>query len=134
MADISTIPQIVNITHYGGDTLDLKVIAEPGVADGLDWNAQIRSASESDTVDATFTITEPAAPGDPALLRLTGAESSRLAGLTPAVQTRAPNGALMMVQKYSGVWDCQVSAAGLDPIHTLCKGSLTIEIDVTRLP
>jgi hypothetical protein len=39
------------------------------------------------------------------------------------------------IQRYSGVWDVQVSGSGgADPVNTLAQGSLTIDMDVSRTP
>lgn len=132
MATLDTTPQIVDIKHYGGDTLTVKVTAPAEVTDGMTWAAQIKAARDAPTPDAEFDIAAPAASGDPAFLTLTAADSAALVAGTPVVTKRGSNGITRSVQQYVGVWDCQVSAAGLDPVRTLVQGSITLEMDVTR--
>lgn len=131
--DISTEPQVVNIKHYGGDTLTVKITVPAGYADGLDWDAQVRSVRNAATVDATFLIQQPAAPGDPGYITLLAAECARLIGMGTTRKERAPDGSLRSIQSYAGVYDCQVSDAGLDPVKTLVQGDLLLSMDVTRL-
>jgi hypothetical protein len=133
MADINTIPKVVNITHYGGDTLTLQVLAPAELVAGLDWNAQVRPSRESDVIDGTFDITPPAVPNGPAYVVLQSEVTSALVGAAAVVRVRAQDGSLRMIKQYAGVWDLQVSAAGDDPVTTLVQGSLTIQVDVTRL-
>jgi len=131
---IDTRPKVENITHYGGDTLTIKVTAPAELTDGMAWNAQVRSARTSEVIDAVFTITPPAFSGGPAYLILPGAVCASLVAGTPVATVRSPDGTTRMVSIYKGEYDCQVSASGTDPIRTLVQGSLTIDPDVTRLP
>ena len=80
MVDVSTVPMTFNITHYGGDTLTIKVTPAAGVADGLTWNAHIKASRTTTTPDATFVITTPPAPGAPAYLVLPSNETEKLIG------------------------------------------------------
>jgi len=41
--DIDTRPTVINIEHYGGDTLSLHVTIDPLVEAGRTWTAQVRS-------------------------------------------------------------------------------------------
>jgi hypothetical protein len=132
--NLSTVPEIVNITHYGGDTLTIEVTPEAGLADGLDWNAQVRSSRTADPTSAVFVVTRPTAPGMPGYLVLPAAETARLCGTAPVVQVRLADGSLFSVAEFQGVYDCQVSNAGSDPVTTIVQGNLIIQIDVTRLP
>lgn len=120
MADITVVPMTVNITIYAGDTLNLRVIPAAGVVDGLNWSAQIRLTRAAPTVSAAFVITPPASPGQPASLLLPSDLS----------ETMTSNGTI----SYAGVWDCQCSAGGNDPVVTLMQGSFTVLPDVTRTP
>jgi hypothetical protein len=133
MASISTIPTIVDITHYGGDTFTLEVIAAPEVTDGQVWNADIKLARDSDVIDASFSIVAPPVGGGSAYLTLSSVDSARLVGEAAIITRRAPSGALLSIKKYVGVWDCQVShPTNPDPVRTLVQGSFSIEVDVTR--
>ena len=83
-------------------------------------------------MDAEFVVTPPVADGDPAYLVLSAAETARLVGTGTTTRVVRAGVALMLAQ-YAGVWDVQVSGVGgVDPVTTLAKGALTIEIDVTR--
>jgi len=131
---LDTRPKVQDVNHYGGDTLTIKVTAPAELVDGKTWNAQVKADRTTDVVAATFDIIPPEVPGGPAYLVLPGAICASLIAGTPAAAVRNPDGTTRMVSIYKGVYDCQVSLAGLDPIRTLVQGSLTIDPDVTRLP
>ena len=114
MADFDTRPTEVNIDHYGGDTLTIRVNVDAAVVAGRDWNAQVRNARTSQAIAATFSIVEDATGAD---VVLASADCRRL----------SERG------KYSGFWDVQLSVAGGDPVTTLAQGELNIHPDVTRL-
>jgi len=133
MATIDNRPDTVDIFHYAGDTLTIKVEAPAGLTDGKTWLAQVKTSRASPTVDALFTITAPTSSGGPAYLMLPAAVTAQLAG-TGATVRKMQAGTMAVVQSYVGEWDVQVSVNGLDPVTTLCQGALTIELDVTRLP
>jgi hypothetical protein len=117
MTELVLLPGTLNIQALGGDTISFEVHLEAGFADGADWAAQIR-VSRNAPVDATFSITPPAEPGAPAQLTLLAVDSERLTA----------------EKNYRGVWDCQLSYGGSDPVTTLVRGTLILEADVTRLP
>lgn len=131
MATIDTRPDTVDIIHYAGDTLTIRVEAPSGVTDGMDWAAQVKANRETDDVDAEFVITPPATSGGPAYLVLPSAVCKALTA-TGVVAREMVDGRMAVVQRYTGEWDVQVSAAGTDPVRTLAQGTLTIELDVTR--
>ena len=114
MADFDTRPTQVNIDHYGGDTLTIRVTVDAGVVAGRDWNAQVRATRTSQRIDATFTIIPDATGAD---VMLSADDCKRLSDRG----------------KYAGFWDVQLSAAGADPVTTLAQGELAIYPDVTRL-
>jgi hypothetical protein len=118
MVALRAVPDVVDITAYAGDTLTIEIVDATGYSDGLDWNAQIRADRTSSTIDATFTVTPPVSPGLPAFLVLSAAVSRTLIG---------------SLTEYKGVWDCQVSDAGNDPVTTLVQGTFTLMTDVTRV-
>jgi len=138
MADVDTRPQIMNVSHYAGDTLTIKVTAPVEVTTGMVWNAQVRADREDATpIDASFVITPPSPGTDPAAyLVLTSADCRRLAGTGTVVRARSRRtGQMAAVQRYAGEWDCQIShATNPDPVITLVQGTLTLDLDVTRLP
>lgn len=131
MAVIDTRPDTVDIIHYAGDTLTIRVEAPASLTDGMTWLAQIKATRDSPTVDAVFNITPPQSSGGPAYLELPAAKTSELAG-TGQVLREMVAGQLAAIQRYSGEWDVQVSDNGADPVKTLAQGTLTIELDVTR--
>jgi hypothetical protein len=131
MATIDTRPDVVDIVHYAGDTLTIRVEAPASLTDGMTWLAQVKAARDSDVVDAVFAITPPQSSGGPAFLELAGAITSQLAGTGPVLREMVA-GTLAAIQRYSGEWDVQVSDNGMDPIKTLAQGTLVIELDVTR--
>lgn len=133
MASLDTRPDTVDITHYAGDTLTIKVTAPDALVAGRGWTAQIRADRAATTVDASFTITPPTVADGPAYLVLPAAESARLAG-TGTRKRVVRSGVAVLVATYSGVWDCQVADPLGDPVTTLVQGSITIEADVSRLP
>lgn len=132
MAVIDTRPDTVDIIHYAGDTLTIRVEAPASLTDGMTWLAQIKSNREDQQVDAVFEITPPQTPGGPAFLVLPAAVTDGL-GNTGQVTREMVAGTLASIQRYTGQWDVQVSDNGLDPVKTLAQGSITIELDVTRI-
>lgn len=131
---IDTRPKVVDITAYGGDTLTIKVTAPVAITNGMVWNAQLRADREDATpVDATFTITPPNPPTDPAAyLVLKSADCRRLIG-TGTVLTRRTKAGVVTVQSYTGVYDCEIKhPTNPDPVTTLVQGTLTLDMDVTR--
>ena len=119
MAAISTLRGQVDITHLSGDTLRISVKAPTDAVEFMEWDAQVRTTTASDQIEAIFDIVPPAIPGDPAFLTLSAADTARL----------APPG-----EQFSGVWDCQISPpGGGDQVTTLCGGKLTLKPDVTRM-
>lgn len=136
MAAIDTRPQVVDITHYGGDTLTIKVTAPESLTTGMVWNAQVRtSRTGTTTADATFTITPPNPPTDPAAyLVLKAADCRRLIGTGAVVQKRM-GAEVRAIQTYKGSWDCEIKhPTNPDPVTTLVQGQLNLELDVTRTP
>lgn len=131
MATLDTRPEPVDLLLYGGDTFTLVVQPATTAFDGLDWSAQIRGSRDAAAVDAEFTITPPGEPGGPAYLTL-DSETTTLLVNGGAVIRRRVGREVRAIQQYLGEWDCQVSAAGDDPVRTLVQGTITIELDVTR--
>lgn len=139
MATLDTRPQIVDITCLGGDTLTIIVNAPFALTQGKEWLAQVRLSRDAPTVDATFTITPSTADGTPSYVMLPAADTARLAGTGVVVSREIKNlmgrvSRLASIQQYVGVYDVQISAAGgADPVNTLAQGTLTIEMDVSRV-
>lgn len=134
MSILSTMPEVVDIEHYGGDTLNITVNIPWSLAEGKTWTAQVRSAkTPTAAVDATFTCTAPTGEGAMGTLVLPASETQRLAlELGSLVQVRGSRSSdpVTLIQRYVGVWDVQIAAGG--SVRTLAQGSLTIDLDVTR--
>lgn len=129
MAMLDVVPDTVDIRAYAGDTLTIRVTAPDALVGGLDWLAQVRTTDTDTTVAATFDITPPAVPDGPAYLVLPAATTRLLAG---TLGRELPT--TRSIIRFTGVWDVQVSDAGSDPVTTLARGQLTIDMDVSRLP
>lgn len=135
MVSIDTRPKVVDITAYGGDTLTIKVTAPVELTNGMVWNAQLRADREDATpIDATFVITLPNPPTDPAAyLVLRSADCRRLIGTGTVLRKRTKAGTTVTVQSYTGVYDCEIKhPTNPDPVRTLVQGTLTLDMDVTR--
>lgn len=133
MAELTTIPNVVNVRHYGGDTLYIYVKAPPELTDAKEWSAQVRANRLATVVDATFTITPSAGAGLPTTLMLPAAVVRDLLDDATQIRVKDSAGQYAMVMRYQGVWDVQIAAAGgTDPVQTLAQGTLTIDLDVTR--
>lgn len=113
-AELTTLPQVVNINHYGGDTLTIRVIVDASVIAGRQFSAQIRAKTTSRKIDASFSVFPNATGCD---LMLSAADAQRLTARGV----------------YEGFWDVQLTMAGSDPVTTLGYGDMTVHPDVTRL-
>lgn len=134
MAALDTRPKVQDINAYGGDTLTIKITAPDSITAGKTWNAHLKTVRESEITDAEFEITPPEVPGGPAYLVLSSAVTTALVEGMPLGTVRNPDGTTKAAKKYQGVYDCQISLAGLDPVRTLVQGTITLDQDVTRLP
>jgi uncharacterized protein with LGFP repeats len=123
---LSTVPMVVNVHHYGGDTLSVRIVVNDATVAGRDWDAQIRKTQDAEEIDATFDIVPGAM--DEWFLVLPGAVVSDLLA-TKSTVVRVDG---KPVTRYIGVYDAQVSDAGSDPIQTFVQGTMTIDLDVTR--
>jgi hypothetical protein len=114
MAELNTLPQVIDIDAYGGDTLTIHIKADTTTIAGRVFTAQVRLDTADGTIDATFTSQVTAEGAD---ISLSSEDSARLSA----------DG------MYEGVWDVQLApAAGGDPVTTLGYGALRIHPDVTR--
>ena len=127
MAVSSSVPDVVDIKAYAGDTYTRQVVfTDPTFIGGRVWSAQVRAAGDASIVDATFTIV-PDATG--CTYTLTAADTQALWALSV---TRPPVG-LTAAPGYSGVWDLQLApVGGGDPTVTICRGAVSVLGDVTR--
>jgi hypothetical protein len=137
MATIDTRPKVVDIIHYGGDTLIIRIEAPASVTDGKVWDAHVKTAAGTTVPAAEFDITPPTVQGGPAFLTLPSATCAALVAGQPVLMRRTQEVSTREITNYAiktftGVWDCQVSVAHSDPVRTLVKGALTIEQDVTQ--
>lgn len=116
MAKFDTRPNQVDIDHYAGDTLTIRVNATAVIVAGREWQAQVRDKRRGGKVVADFTIVEDV---DGATLTL----------LSATCTTLADRGV------FKGFWDVQVAdPLSPDPTTTFATGYLNIHPDVTLLP
>jgi len=114
MTILNTLPQVVDIDHYAGDTLTIHIKATPEVIGGRVFTAQVRANKSSNKVDATFQVILNAEGADIVLLSADSRELTRRGD-------------------YEGFWDVQLAMAdGADPVTTLGCGILRLHSDVTR--
>lgn len=133
MAVLESIPDVVDIHHYAGDTLTIKITAPEALVGGREWSGQIRDVRTDSDVGAEFQITEPTVAGGPAYVTLLSADSRRLVESGVLIRVARGPGQFAMILRYSGQWDVQVAGAGgVDPVTTLVQGSIVLDLDVTR--
>lgn len=132
MAMLDLRPQVVDVYGYAGDTLEIAISVPTNYINGRTFNAQVRPAVGSTELSATFEVTEPVEPNGPAFIRLPSSITRELVQGPAAKRVRLrETGVTFEVVRFSGVWDCQLSLGGLDPVRTVSKGSLYIDMDVT---
>lgn len=132
MATLDLRPQTVDVYGYAGDTLEIGIVVQTEYINGRTFSAQVRPAVGSVDVSATFEVTPPADVNGPAYIRLPSSVTRELAqGTGTLVRTRT-EGVTSTVMRFSGVWDCQLSLNGSDPVKTVAKGALYIDMDVTE--
>jgi hypothetical protein len=123
---ISLVPQILDLSLYGGDGVQLRLVvtdsggAEVSLTGTID--AQIRSSRTSSTEAAVFDADLTDADTGIVILSLTGDQTEALHG-----DVNFPS------ERFSGVWDVQWTPAGSEPV-TLIQGKVESALDVTRLP
>lgn len=128
MAVLDVRPEVVDVFGYGGDTLTLEVEAADALVSGKTWSAQVRTATDATMIMASFDVTPPSEPDGPAFLELDSETTRALANAGKVVTEKGRK-----VKRWSGVWDVQVSLNGDDPVRTLARGALNVDLDVTRL-
>lgn len=127
-------PQVVDVYGYAGDTLEIAVIVPTHYINGRNFDAQVRPVVGSDTVSASFVVVPPEEVNGPALLQLPS-DVTRALVESGGTRVRLRDGGVTFeVMRFTGVWDCQLSMAGLDPVRTIVKGALYIDMDITDLP
>lgn len=115
MPKFNTRPQEIDIDHYAGDTLVIRINVNATVVAGRTWKAQARIERTSTTLAGEFEVFPDV---DGCTIQLPSA----------ICQTLAATG------EWKGYWDVQVSDAGSDPVTTFATGHLNISPDVTRTP
>jgi hypothetical protein len=114
MPKFDTRPTVVDIDHYGGDTLSIRVNVAADVVAGRVWKAQVRT-KRTDAVPAADFICLPDSTGCTVMLESESCKALAAAG------------------PYKGYWDVQVASTnGRDPVTTFAGGILNISPDVTR--
>jgi hypothetical protein len=115
MPKFDTRPTVVDIDHYAGDTLSIRVNVAADVVAGRQWKAQVRT-KRTDPVAAAEFVCLPDADGATVMLESADCKALAVDGL------------------YKGFWDVQVAEPGnTDPVTTFATGALNIHPDVTRL-
>ena len=115
MTILSTLPQVVDVDHYAGDTLPMHIKISDALIGGRVFSAQVRKTKNSTKIDGTFTvITVPGVGADIFLPSATCLELTKRGD-------------------YEGFWDVQLApVGGGDPVTTLAYGELRLHSDVTR--
>jgi hypothetical protein len=114
MTTLDTRPMVVNVKHYGGDTLVLHVKVPSAVIGGRTFFAQVRHRRTGRKIAAQFTVIPTSFGADIVL------HNKDILALTAR-------------GKYIGYWDVQLAAAdGSDPVTTLAHGEMRLDPDVTR--
>ena len=114
MTVLSTLPQVIDIDHYAGDTLTIHIKIGAGDIAGRVFSAQVRANKSAVKVDATFSV----------ILTAEGADIVLSSADSLALTKRGP---------YTGFWDVQLAMPdGADPVTTLACGELRLHPDVTR--
>lgn len=132
MGTLDTRPEHVEAYAYAGDTFTITIVAPSALVSGMVWKAELRSSIDAVTVDATFDITEPTVADGPAYIVLDSATTRLLASTGVLQRVKSREGKIVEAIRYNGIFDCQISNAGTDPVRTLVKGTLAIDQDVTR--
>lgn len=119
---ISLVPGTVDLDLYAGDGAALRVTVEDAAGDPFPVDgevvAQVRTTRADTDPFAAFTVDMTDAATGVLVLSLTGEQ-------TDGMLTTPGTG------KFGGVWDCQWTADGAEPI-TLVQGKVTCIPDVTR--
>jgi hypothetical protein len=115
MTELNTLPQVVDVDHYGGDTLTIHVKASDEIIAGREFTAQVRKTKNATRPDATFLVYLRAGFGCDIVLASADCQELTRRG------------------DYEGFWDVQLSMpGGLDPVTTLAHGEMRLHSDVTR--
>ena len=127
MPPISLLPQVLDLTLYGGDGVELRIVVTDSDGAALPLtgaiDAQIRPSRTSNDEAAVFDADLVDAGTGVVYLSLTGAQTGALHGVPPQ----------QPVERFTGVWDVQWTPTGAEPV-TLVQGAVESHLDVTRLP
>jgi hypothetical protein len=130
MAELTQLPDVVDIKFVAGDTFRIRVrVINPADGDPLpltEYGFRAQIAKETDrTIVAEFDVTpDPDAPAEAVVLTLPPADTAVLPGMG--------NG-----NEFIGKWDLEVtfpphSGQAQGDIRTVAKGSVSCFIDVTN--
>lgn len=121
---IDVSPSVLNLILYAGDGISFNMLFKDGddaplnITGSVEADIRIKREDDDPIVEFAVDLTEG---GDGVVkLSLTGAQTQALSD-----DNSAKNG------KFSGVWDVQWTAAGMEP-RTICQGTVGCELDVTR--
>jgi hypothetical protein len=119
-------PAYAHVVGLAGDTATITILTTPPDATvGAVWSAQVRFSPSSEDVLEFFDIT--LVEGG-ACLTLSADQTAGLAMMGAIKRSRG----CAVYQVFSGVWDAQTMWTDTGYVKTLVRGSLTIEMDVTR--
>lgn len=121
MVAIDTRPAVVDVSHYGGDTLHLQITVNADLT-GATWTGEVRTARGA-AVDATFSFV-PNASG--AAATISAVSTDALADLGAPVTEGG-----IAYKRYTGVYDIQIVLSG--ETTTLVRGTIIVDSDVTTV-
>lgn len=136
MAEVVVLPPTLDITVYGGDDVTIPAtVSQAGAPLNLDTDqlAQIRSTADGPTVLGEIDVVVLSAPSGQANLVVSGTMTQALLD-GPAATKREwkQDGVTYSRLEFVGVYDWQQGTDVGNDVLTLCRGSFTVQGDVTR--
>jgi hypothetical protein len=118
-------PQVLDLTLYAGDGVDLPITCTDGAGAPIDVNGTVKAQIRLKRLDPdppieAFSVNVVDAYQGKIILSLTGEQTMNLSSDASSKQG-----------KFTGVWDLQWTPAGKEP-RTLCQGKVECVADVTR--
>jgi hypothetical protein len=125
MASINLQPDVLDLSLYAGDGVDLRMVCTDSKGDELDLSGAVDAQIRIDRLDqvdpiAVFSVNTVDAYEGVVVLSLTG-DQTRALSLDPSSKAGV----------FAGVWDVQWTKAGAEP-RTLCQGRVECVADVSR--
>jgi hypothetical protein len=125
MASINLQPDVLDLSLYAGDGVDLRMVCTDSKGDELDLSGAVDAQIRIDRLDqvdpiAVFSVNTVDAYEGVVVLSLTG-DQTRALSQDPSSKQGV----------FSGVWDVQWTKVGAEP-RTLCQGKVECVADVSR--